>query len=100
MYSSRGRVVKPGHKSGIMNRKEGSDPERVSQIDRREKWIFFAKAVECRLPRPPIGIGLLERAYRGVSKGLYVLLSRTQAGPGRAVKQEQEENSRNHVRTF
>ena len=33
-------------------------------------------------------------------KGLNVLLSRTQAGPGRAVKQEQEENSRNHVRTF
>ena len=26
--------------------------------------------------------------------------SRTQPGPGRAVKQEQEENSRNHVRTF
>ena len=25
------------------------------------------------------------------------MLSRTQAGPGRAVKQEQEENSRNHV---
>ena len=33
-------------------------------------------------------------------KGLNVLLSRTQAGPGRAVKQEQEENSHNHVRTF
>ena len=33
-------------------------------------------------------------------KGLNVLLSRTQAGSGRAVKQEQEENSRNRVRTF
>ena len=32
-----------------------------------------------------------------VSKSLYVLLSRTQAGPGRTVKQEQEEISRNHV---
>ena len=27
--------------------------------------------------------------YRGVNKGLYVLLSSTQAGPGRTVKQEQ-----------
>ena len=40
------------------------------------------------------------RIYRGVNKGLYVLLSRTQAGPGRTVKQEQEEISRNHVQTF
>ena len=38
--------------------------------------------------------------YRGVNKGLYVLLSRTQAGPGRKVKQEQEEISRNHVQSF
>ena len=30
---------------------------------------------------------------------MYVLLSRTQAGPGRTVKQEQEEISRNHVQT-
>ena len=28
---------------------------------------------------------------------MQILLSRTQAGPGRAVKQEQEETSRNHV---
>ena len=38
--------------------------------------------------------------YRGGNKGLFVLLSRTQAGPGRTVKQEQEEMSRNHVQTF
>ena len=38
--------------------------------------------------------------YRGVNKGLYVLLIRTQAGLGRTVKQEQEEISRNHVQTF
>ena len=38
--------------------------------------------------------------YRGANKGLYVLLSRTQAGPGRTVKQEQEQISRNHVQTF
>ena len=38
--------------------------------------------------------------YRGANKGLHVLLSRTQAGPGRTVKQEQEQISRNHVQTF
>ena len=38
--------------------------------------------------------------YRGVNKGLYVLLSKTQAGPGRTVKQEQEEISRNHVQNL
>ena len=38
--------------------------------------------------------------YRGVNKGLFVLLSRTRAGPGRTVKQEQEEISRNHVQSF
>ena len=31
---------------------------------------------------------------------MYFLLSRTQAGPGRTVKQEQEEISRNHEQTF
>ena len=29
-----------------------------------------------------------------------ILLSNSQAGPGRTVKQEQEEISRNHVQTF
>ena len=38
--------------------------------------------------------------YGGANKDLYVLLSRTQAGPGRTVKQEQEEISRNHVQTL
>ena len=38
--------------------------------------------------------------YRGVNKGVYVLLGRTQSGPGRTVKQEQEEISRNHIQTF
>ena len=44
--------------------------------------------------------GFDTRQFRCVNKGLYVLLSRTQAGPGRTVKQEQEEISRNHVQTF
>ena len=38
--------------------------------------------------------------YRGGNKGLHVLLSRTQAGPGRTVKQEQEDISRSHVQAF
>ena len=38
--------------------------------------------------------------YRGANKGLHVLLSRTQAGLGRKVKQEHEEISRNHLQTF
>ena len=42
----------------------------------------------------------LATLYRGVNKGLHVLLSRTQGGPGRTVKQEQEEISRNHVQAF
>ena len=35
--------------------------------------------------------------YRAEKKPLQILLSRTQAGPGRIVKQQQEEMSRNHV---
>ena len=35
--------------------------------------------------------------YREVNKSWQILLSSTQAGPGRKVKQEQEEISRNHV---
>ena len=31
---------------------------------------------------------------------MYFLLSMTQAGPGRTVKQEQEEISRNHIQTL
>ena len=38
--------------------------------------------------------------YKDELKGLHVLLRRTQAGPGRAIKQEQEQNSRNHLQAF
>ena len=44
--------------------------------------------------------GLTLSSYRGANKRLHILLSRTQAGPGRTVKQEQEEISRNHVQIF
>ena len=36
-------------------------------------------------------------SYRAEKKSLQILLSSSQAGPGRKVKQEQEEISRNHV---
>ena len=35
--------------------------------------------------------------YRGEKKGVQILLSYSQAGPGRKAKQGQEEISRNHV---
>ena len=42
----------------------------------------------------------LYRGYRARNKGKHILLSNSQVGPGRTVKQEQEEISRNHVQTF
>ena len=52
---------------------------------------------------PPISGALyMERptlAQRGELNGLQILLSRTQAGLGRVLKQEQEENTRNHLVT-
>ena len=38
--------------------------------------------------------------YKDRLKGVQILLSNSQAGPGRKVKQEQEEISRNHVQAF
>ena len=42
----------------------------------------------------------LARGLQRGNKGLHVLLSRNQAGPGRTVKQEQEEISHNYLQTF
>ena len=38
--------------------------------------------------------------YRARNKSMQILLSNSQAGSGRTVKQEQEEISRNHVQAF
>ena len=38
--------------------------------------------------------------YSGPRKSMHILLSNSQAGPGRTVKQEQVEISRNYVQTF
>ena len=40
------------------------------------------------------------KVYRDELNGMSVLLSKTLKGPGRDVKGEQEENSRNHVHAF
>ena len=40
------------------------------------------------------------RMYRDRLNGVQILLSNSQEGPGRTVKQEQEEIYRNHVQTF
>ena len=41
-----------------------------------------------------------QQKYKARNKGVQILLSNGQAGPGRKVKLEQEEISRNHVQTF
>ena len=72
--------------------------------DRNEDWIeaYLNACILLNWCRVSLlfSIQHLGTNYRGGNKGLFVLLSRTQAGPGRAVKQEQEEFSRNHVQTF
>ena len=49
-------------------------------------------------------MGLTKRGFRGFPKiiqgSVQILLSNSQAGPGRKVKEEQEEISRNHVQAF
>ena len=53
-----------------------------------------------------ISANVLTIKFTGLSEGkgrnncLQILLSNSQAGPGRKVKQEQEEISRNHVQAF
>ena len=44
--------------------------------------------------------GIASMLYRDRLKSMQILLSRTQAGPGRAVKQEQKQTSRNHVQNL
>ena len=43
---------------------------------------------------------IILKLYRAEKKSLQILLNSTQAGPGRKVKQELEEISRNHIQTF
>ena len=47
-----------------------------------------------------LGNDKIQKIYRARNKGMQILLSNSQAEPGRKVKQEQEDISRNHVQTF
>ena len=68
--------------------------------------FFISTHQKCLVPQSPhyfcIKFDGNEKVskYRAEKKYLQMLLSRTQAGPGRKVKQEQEEISRNHVQAF
>ena len=64
-------------------------------------WIRQTKTVKwLAVPlwsRLPDGYSHILRLYRDEINSLQIQLSRTQAGPGRAVKEQQEQNSPNHV---
>ena len=57
---------------------------------------FRRKGIE----REPHESSLYLHMYRARNKGMQILLSNSQAGPGTTVKQEQKETSRNHVQAF
>ena len=63
-------------------------PKRVAQIES----LAGGSSVNCT--------SLSFFRYRDRLKGVQILLNTSQAGPGRKVKQEQEEISRNHVQAF
>ena len=67
--------------------------------------LKFAAPLLCGANFIPIVIvvsrrGSLAIIYRAWNKGMQILVSNSQADPGRTAKQEQEEISRNHVQAF
>ena len=74
---------------------------KVAQYGLRLRLQYYSlNARQCVSAREVIvksGTSWAMNEYRDRLKGLQILLSRTQAGPGRKVKQEQKETSRNHV---
>ena len=100
-----------GTEKRICSRESSAANGRVSQgVAISRSWIFFpnfsAEKSNLRIvnrnaqERGEREYGVGERTYRSEKKSLQILLSRTKAGPGRKVKQEQEEISRNHVQAF
>ena len=61
--------------------------------ENRNVLQYFIPLNHCEIP-------LNSTVYRDRLKSMQILLSRTQAGPGRTGKQEQEQTSRNHVQAF
>ena len=80
-------------------------PEGLPRQRHRLRHRHRGGRVQCQGPHHPLqgelekrhASNLLNLNYRAEKKSLQILLSSTQAGPGRKVKQEQEEISRNHV---
>ena len=52
---------------------------------------------DLRVQRAMVNLTQMSMGYRDEIYSLQIVLSRTKAGPGRTVKQEQEEISPNHV---
>ena len=61
-------------------------------FNRKTQGCMQREAQTCWLPR--------DGNYRDRLKSMQILLSRSQAGPGRTGKQEQGQTSRNHVQAF
>ena len=79
----------------------------ISARERRVLWeqrVFCVSLSTARLlwVLPPLRNvkGNFMQHYRDRLKCIQILLINNQAGPGRAVEQEQENNSRNHVQNF
>ena len=72
---------------------------RREQLEQRDREFvrqrgFPGTGMKAKMKRMGHHLGIL---YRDEINSLQIQLSRTQAGPGRAVKEQQEQNSPNHV---
>ena len=67
-------------------------------------WVrssgLFSDFSPVSLSTVQVGYVIITYMYRGELKGLEMLLSYSQAGPGRKAKQGKEEISRNHIQAF
>ena len=75
--------------------REHQQGEREHHFDTVSEGAKEDVVVNAVVPKRPFST-----VYKAPKKGLQILLSRTQAGPGRTGKQEQEQISRNHVQTI
>ena len=80
-----------------------------NQIEHCNLWLVSVLSIQIHfrsLTSAETMLGTLENCslslimYRDRLKGVQISLSNSQAGPGRKLKQEQEEISRNHAQAF
>ena len=95
--------------TGLLTRRH--QPQSVSRVPKRRSSgrrsqertppirVLFRCATGGRV-RQKVFNRVVFQSYRARNKGMQILLSNSQAGPCRTVKQEQEEISRNHVHAF